>query len=506
MLTKDLLRVSRRGGDYRPQFVDGHGSAADLPARVIGVYQGHVGHRRADLDEALTELERDAEDFKLVRGFAKLLDRDAAFETRTAIEPERARRVAFGAAEAVGVVTEAERTAALDRAADRLDATSDEVVDALYADLEDRQVLSAFDPRWSPEELIQQYNLSLAMTALFDATEVRIRSSDPRGLISAVKRLGLMYDIRKSSEGRVVVVTGPDGLFRSTRRYGTRFARLLRSIAGTGDWHLEATIDDRGTERTMELTDDDPVGVPGTDPVETVTYDSRVEADFATRFESLDFDWTLVREPEPLAAGARVMIPDFAFDYEYGEFRVFFEIMGFWTPEYVTKKLGQLESLEDVELLVAVDESLGVGEAVEARDHRVVTYTDSIRLRDVRNALRRYEDRLVAESVAALPDELRPDPDAIALEAVADEYGVSEAALRDVEFPEHRRIGRTLVRPTVLEELAEVIEPGMSLGDADERLAEWGISETSGLLAHLGYEVAWEGLSGGTIRRRDAES
>jgi len=35
--------------------------------------------------------------------------------------------------------------------------------------------------------------------------------------------------------------------------------------------------------------------------------------------------------------------------------------MGFWTPEYVAKKLGQLADVEDVDLLVAVDESLGVG-------------------------------------------------------------------------------------------------------------------------------------------------
>ncbi|MFT4885589.1 MAG: putative nuclease of restriction endonuclease-like RecB superfamily, partial [Natronomonas sp.] len=102
MLTKDLLRVSRAGGGYHPQFTDP--DDADLAARVLGVYQGHVGQRREDLKAALTDLEREADDFKLVRGFAKLLEREATFETRAPVDPIRARTAAFEAAEAEGGV------------------------------------------------------------------------------------------------------------------------------------------------------------------------------------------------------------------------------------------------------------------------------------------------------------------------------------------------------------------------------------------------------------------
>ncbi|WP_123537451.1 DUF790 family protein [Halosimplex salinum] len=497
MLTKDLLRVSRAGGGFHPQFADD--AHSDLAARVLGVYQGHVDHTRAELDEALTDLERDADDFKLVRGFAKLLDREARFETRSPVDPRRAREAAFAASEAVGVVTVDDRSRALDRAAERLDADPETVAGALYADLDDRQVLAAVDPRWNPGELVAQYNLSLAQTALFDATEVRVRSSDPKALVSAVKRLRLMYEVRKTEEGREVVVTGPTALFRGTRRYGTRFARLLRSVATADQWTLEATIEDRGTERTMTLTDAD-VSVPGVDPVTEVSYDSGVEADFATRFESLDLDWDLVREPEPLEAGASVAIPDFAFDYRHADFRVFFEIMGFWTPEYVEKKLAQLEAIDDVELLVAVDESLGAGEAVEARDHRAIPYSGGVRVKDVRDALRRYEDDLVAESAAALPDELVPDADVVTIESLAADHGVSESAVEGKSFPEHERVGRTLVRPAVLETLGERIEAGMDLESAEAVLDEFGLDDASAALSVLGYRVAWEGLSGGTVR------
>jgi predicted nuclease of restriction endonuclease-like RecB superfamily len=500
MLTKDLLRVSRAGGGFQPAFA---GREYRPPAaRVLGTFQGHVGERRETLDAALADLEREADDFKLVRGFAKLAGREATFETDAAVEPETARQAAFTAAEPAGIATDSERTAALSAAADALGTTPEAVADSLYADLDERQVMVDFDSRWDPDDLLAQYNLSLAQTALFDATEVRVRSSDPRALVSATKRLRLMYEIRKTDHGRVVVVTGPDALFRATRRYGTRFARLLRTVVKAGEWHLEAAIDDRGTEREMTLSDADPLRPPGTEPVADVTFDSGVEADFATRFSGLDLDWDLVREPEALETGARVMIPDFAFDYLHADFRVYFEVMGFWTPEYVTKKLDQLADLEDVDMLVAVDESLGVGPEIEARDHRAIPYSGSIRLKDVSDVLRRYEDKLVADAAADLPDELIPEADVVSLSDLAIEYGVSEGAIEDKSFPEHALVGRTLVRPAVLDALDEEIEAGISLSDAESVLETRDITETSAALAELGYAVEWEGLSGGTVRER----
>jgi predicted nuclease of restriction endonuclease-like RecB superfamily len=499
VLTKDLLRVSRAGADYRPRFVDGGERA--LAARLLDVYRDHVGEERATLDGTLEEIERDHDDHKLVRGFAKLLDRDATFETRAPVPPARVRRETFAAAERVGVVTAAERDRALADAADRLGVDPAAVETALYADRDARQVLVAFEPRWDPETLQEQYDLSLAQTALFDATEVRIRSADPKRLVSAAKRNGLLYEVRRTDAGRELVVTGPDALFRRTRRYGTAFARLLRSVAASHEWTLTATIDDRGTERTLRLSDGD-VSVPGVEPVAEPTYDSGVEADFAARFDALDLDWTLTREPAPLAAGDRVMIPDFAFDYEYADFRVFFEVMGFWTPEYVTKKLDQVAAVEGVELVVAVDESLGVGDDLDARGARVVPYSGTVRVKDVVDVLRTYEADLVERTAADLPDQLTPEADVVSLEELAREHGVSADALDGVAFPDHEQVGRTLVRPAVLDDLAAAVEAGMDYAAVEALLDERGIADDSAVLSRLGYRVEWEGLSGGTVVER----
>ena len=500
--------MSRAGGGYHPQFTDAGDRA--LAASLLGTFQGHVGERRARLREALDGAEREADSFKLVRGLAALLEREATFETRAEVSPRRTRRVVFESAESVGVASERERTDALATAADRLGVDAAVVERSLYADRDENQILAAFEPRWTPESLLAQYDLSLAQTALFDATEVRVRSSEPADLVSAVKRLGLMYEVRRTDEGRELVVTGPDSLFRATRRYGSSFARLLRSVAKTDDWRLSATIDDRGRERTMTLTDDD-VSVPGVEPVAEPTYDSAVEAAFAAAFEGLDTDWELVREPEPLETGNRVMIPDFAFDYAPAgteaeavadRFRVYFEIMGFWTPEYVEKKLSQLEHVEDVALLVAVDESLAASEAIEARDHRAIPYSGSVRVKDVLDALREFEADLVADAAALLPETLVPDADAVGLADLAAEYGVSVDALEGQSFPDHRLVGRTLVRPAVLDAARDGIDDGMSLAEAEAVLAEQGLTDASAALSALGYRVEWEGLSGGTVREK----
>jgi len=504
VLRKDLLRVSRAGGGYRPLFAGRE--HRPLAARVLGTFESHVGERRGDLDDALAALEADAAesggDFKLVRGLAALVERECEFETRAPVPPRRVRRAAFEAAEAVGVASETDRETAVERAADALGIDPADVEASLYADRDVNEVLVDADVRWDPDALLEQYDLSLAQTALFDATEVRIRSNDPKRLVSAVKRLRLMYELEKTPGGRELVVTGPDTLFSRTRRYGTAFARLLRTVAESAEWELTATIDDRGRERTMRLSDGD-VTVPGVEPVAEPDFDSGVEADFAGRFRGLDLDWTLVREPEPLETGTRVMIPDFAFDYEHADFRLFFEVMGFWTPEYVAKKLGQLADVEDVDLLVAVDESLGVGEEIAARDHRVVTYSGTVRVKAIVDVLREYEAEFVADAAAGLPESLSPDADAVSLEDLADERGVSVEAIEDKAFPDHELVGRTLVRPAVLEAASEELEVGMALSAAESVLDDYGIDDASAALSRLGFRVEWEGLGGGTVREKE---
>jgi hypothetical protein len=152
-------------------------------------------------------------------------------------------------------------------------------------------------------------------------------------------------------------------------------------------------------------------------------------------------------------------------------------------------------------LLVAVDESLGVGEDVAATGSDVIGYDGTVRVKDVVDVLREYESGLAAAATADLPAELSPDADSVAVDDLATEYGVPVDALDDVRFPDHERVGDTLVRPAVLERVAADLSVGDSFESASQRLAAAGIDDASAALSRLGYRVAWEGLGGGALEK-----
>jgi hypothetical protein len=185
---------------------------------------------------------------------------------------------------------------------------------------------------------------------------------------------------------------------------------------------------------------------------------------------------------------------------------VYFEVMGFWTPEYVEKKLGQLADVEAVELIVAVDESLGVGEEIAAEDHRAIPYSGTVRVKDVVDVLREYEADLVADAAADLPATIQPDDNVTTLAAVAKAYGVSVDAIDGRTFPDHDRLGQLLVRPAVLATVAEELSAGMSLSEAEAVLDDYELTDTSAVLSAVGYRVKWDGLSGGTLAEREPQT
>jgi hypothetical protein len=126
-------------------------------------------------------------------------------------------------------------------------------------------------------------------------------------------------------------------------------------------------------------------------------------------------------------------------------------------------------------------------------------------VKDVVDVLDEYEAEFVADAAADLPESLSPEADAIALDDLADEHGVSVEALEGKSFPEHDRVGRTLVRPAVLEAIAAEIDEGMSLSAVEAVLDDHGVDDASAALSRVGYRVEWEGLGGGTVRRKSGD-
>ena len=69
-------------------------------------------------------------------------------------------------------------------------------------------------------------------------------------------------------------------------------------------------------------------------------------------------DWDVIREPEPVRAGASLIFPDFLLRHRLRpERRAFVEIVGFWTPAYLQNKLEKLRQATVPAFVVCIDEA-----------------------------------------------------------------------------------------------------------------------------------------------------
>jgi predicted nuclease of restriction endonuclease-like RecB superfamily len=119
-------------------------------------------------------------------------------------------------------------------------------------------------------------------------------------------------------------------------------------------------------------------------------FDSDVERTLAQKWERANTDWELLREDDVLDLGAEVMLPDFAIQHPDGR-RVVFEIVGFWTPEYLEEKLAKIQEADRDNLIVAVSERLDCSsEDFEGMDDRVLWFKSGIHVYDVVELAEKY--------------------------------------------------------------------------------------------------------------------
>jgi len=90
--------------------------------------------------------------------------------------------------------------------------------------------------------------------------------------------------------------------------------------------------------------DDDNDSGGGGDADNPVSYDSNIERTFSQKFELFNTGWSLEREPEPLITKAKTaFIPDFILTKH--ESKVLVEIIGFWTREYLERKINKISQI-----------------------------------------------------------------------------------------------------------------------------------------------------------------
>lgn len=502
-----MLRVRISPGRVHPVYAQFDSETLDLAERILGQYKAHMGEKKGKIRERLGKLEEEGIDYRLVRALATLVERKCLFEAESPADPRKTRMLVFREASRDGVVTLEDRAKVLQRAAETLGLTPEAVEKAMFSDVEDELILKAVDSV-KPEVLVRDYNLGLTQTLLFRCLRMEFSASGNwKNIFRAMKRLGLMYSIQlENGTGYLVSVDGPLSLHKMTDRYGTSLAKLLPEILLAGFWRIKAEILDRSKKRirVFEAESGGLEGLLGDGVVDAKVgreemYDSRLEASFARRFNSLRSGWRLRREPEPLAAGREALIPDFSFE-KHG-LRVFLEIVGFWTQEYLERKIRKLNSLSDVDLLIAVDESSAGSKIKLLKGSVVIYFKNEVPLKPILEHLQKREEASIEGDVEMLRGAgITLSKEVVNLEEIAGEYAVTveaaRRALQDLRLKGYERIGDQYVAEGKLGELRAKIESlGAKRYSAVADLIEgMGLRDAHHALESLGYRVTWEGL------------
>jgi uncharacterized protein len=374
MLTSDLVRPRLRmtGSSLSVAWVNTHEPALQQTATdLIALLRSHVGLLRGRWEQSLEMFTGTRIDYVVVRGLAKVLTDAATFTPlSTAVPPTTLREQAF----AYGPVFRTPdifhpqtRQQVIEQMSASLGSASENMTTLLYADRQVNYLLTDPGPQWTAEALLARYNLELARGVLYWASHMTVEAgSNYKDLWHFLKLFKLMFVGEcKPAGGYRIDLDGPISPFvSSTLRYGRQFAAFLPALLLCDQWHMQAQVCPPQSQGFLTYQLDHTCDLR-THFKGSGEFDSRLESDFASAFATKvgakRGHWLLARESEVLLLGDTVMIPDFLLTDERDEQRkVLVEIVGFWHPEYLRRKVEKVRMAQCAHLLLLVSDRLNL--------------------------------------------------------------------------------------------------------------------------------------------------
>jgi predicted nuclease of restriction endonuclease-like RecB superfamily len=392
MLTADLAMSWHRGRRTGPRYIEPDDEEfLQVAADLISIVSEHRGCRRAELDRALEEYVGVMTGYKIVRGLIKLLMDRCLFETVSEVDPAEIRRALFFKARErhpVSAVAEA-RAQVITETASEMGCAPETLVENLYADLPDNQRLADFE-EMSAGELLDRYNLAQAQALLYRSIEMRLQvePQEPaslRQLFDAIKAHRLIHTIQGNpGTGYDIRLSGPVSIFHRSQKYGVQMAVFLPALLVCKGWRMQAEIDVKaGGSAFYELNSNQnrmkSYYLPG-------DYENPLVEKLTSSKTSEDDEWRLEACREVIDLGESAFIPDLLIRRKDGE-RVYVEILGFWTPRYLTERLKEFERGGFSAFILAASEELrGSRDPVSKLPPNVVLYKSSLNAEALRRA------------------------------------------------------------------------------------------------------------------------
>ncbi len=409
MLTSELIRPRLRiqGSILRVEMVNEQDPALQQIAQdLICLFQRHQGQSQAAWEEAVRAYEGANVDYVFIRGLAKVLMDAATFKPLTTPLPPATLReqvFAYGPVfEQPDIFHTATRQEVLREVAETLELSAGELDEILFADRGASYRLTDAGPTWTPSTLLARYNLELARGALYWASHITIGvASNYKDLWKYIKLFKLMFWAEPGQNGGYRIdLDGPISPFvSSTLRYGRQLAAFLPALLLCERWHMQAYVHPPqapgGTLYRLDHTCSLRSHFKSSG-----MFDSRLEEDFASEFEQKMGEkrghWRMIRESEVLLLGDTVMIPDFALVDDVDETRkILIELVGFWHPTYLRRKVEKVRAANCAHLLLLVYQGLNVTEeAFEGSASEVIFFQNKPVLKEVMETVEAMANRI----------------------------------------------------------------------------------------------------------------
>jgi predicted nuclease of restriction endonuclease-like RecB superfamily len=364
MLTSELAINWRRGDKIVPLFIktDNAGYLRDAEI-LIEIFCEFKGKTRGELEHELEEYVGAGTDYRILRGFMKLLTDRAEFDISSIAEPSEIRQKLFlEARKFQPVLPDSEkRNKVLESIAKEFETNPELLLSSVYADLFQQQKLISFDSI-EPENLLERYNLAQAQALLYKCVEMKIKiaASDAenyRSIFGWIKHFGLIHTAQGNpTNGYEVTLTGAASLFHRSQKYGIQMAVFLPALLLCKVWKMSAeVIQKEGGNAFYELS---------SEQAELKSYYSDVpeykNSDIDTlkrNWDKSNVIWQLNENKEVVDLGKMAFIPDFVLISLEGD-KVYLDVLGFWTPKSLEKRLAEFKAVNFRNFIFAAGQEL----------------------------------------------------------------------------------------------------------------------------------------------------
>lgn len=387
MLTADLAQSWMRGGKTGPRYVDVEDEQYQHDAaELISIFAACEGRTHAELDEALDAHVGLGVDYKILRGFIKLLTDRCEFETVSVKDPVEIRRALFLRAGQTHPLIEDNETRAnvVREAALELECHPEALLTGLYADLPDNQRLMKFESL-SAAELLDLYNVAQAQALLYRCLEMRLwvepqNTEAYRELFGAIKAYRLIHTIKGNAEdGYEIHLNGPVSMFHRSQKYGVQMAVFLPALLLCTGWKMRAEISAKlnsGASRNAAFELDSRQHQLRSHYLSIPPYENPVREKLIAAWAKSGSEWQLEESSAVIDTGDSAFIPDFVLRHPDGR-EVYLEIFGFWTPRYLQERLKEFAHAKLKNFIIAAwDELRGSREPLtRVPEHTIIFKT-----------------------------------------------------------------------------------------------------------------------------------